>query len=420
MIYNKKSSLTKTTKSLGEIKNELLISVKSGIISSDTAQQIMLKAEREFYLSMHKYAITCSTTGYWMTYLPSETSKNGRTKKRSRTKEGIEDIVVEYWKNSVRKPFYELIPEWIEYKRQLGMKRNKFKQQTYDRYMTDFHRFFDGTEMLGQDVELLTPLELEEFIIERIDTLDLTSKAYAGLRILLRGSLNYYVKRGNLCFSPEDFFRGLDLRPFFADKMRKQQFFTDREVSLIKEYIQTHKESVISYGILFAFYTGLRVGEIASLKWEDVTSTSVFVHRTEERIKSPDGKGTIYQVRDNPKTNAGIRHVILPPQAQGILQNVRKMTDGEYVFSNDQGERIRADSYTNKLYRICKKVGIEPRSMHKARKTYASLLFRNHVDEALIIDQMGHMDINTTKEFYRWNTAQDEASQKAIYNAVNY
>ena len=106
MAYNTKSSLIKPTKSLGEIKNELLISVKSGIISSGTAQQIMLKAEREFYLSMHKYAITCSTTGYWMTYLPSETSKNGRTKKRSRTKEGIENsynsrdtINMVRWKN---------------------------------------------------------------------------------------------------------------------------------------------------------------------------------------------------------------------------------------------------------------------------------------------------------------------------------
>ncbi|MBP3279998.1 MAG: hypothetical protein J6M44_13675, partial [Butyrivibrio sp.] len=159
-------------KSLGEIKNELLIMEKSGIISPDSTQDLMLKAEREFYLSMHKYAITHSTTGYWMTYLPSETSKNGRTKKRSRTKEGLEDIIVEYWKNAVKKPLYALIPEWIEYKRQLGLRRNKFKQQTYDRYMSDFHRFFDGTEILNQDVETLTPLELEDFIIERIDTMD--------------------------------------------------------------------------------------------------------------------------------------------------------------------------------------------------------------------------------------------------------
>lgn len=407
-------------KSLGEIKNELLIMEKSGIISPDSTQDLMLKAEREFYLSMHKYAITHSTTGYWMTYLPSETSKNGRTKKRSRTKEGLEDIIVEYWKNAVKKPLYALIPEWIEYKRQLGLRRNKFKQQTYDRYMSDFHRFFDGTEILNQDVETLTPLELEDFIIERIDTMDLTSKSYAGLRILLRGSLNYYAKRGHLCFSPEDFFSGLDLRPFFADRQRKQQFFTDKEVQMITEYINTHKESVISYGILFAFYTGLRVGEISALKWEDVSQGSIFVHRTEERMKNSDGELT-YQVRNNPKTNAGIRHVILPPQAQELLTRVKKLSpDSEYVFSNENGERIRGDSYTNKLYRICKYIGIEPRSMHKARKTYASLLFRNHVDEALIIDQMGHMDISTTKEFYRWNTAQDEESRKSIYSAVNY
>lgn len=406
-------------KTLGDIKFELLSSEKNGIISSITAHTIMMQAEREYYLSMHKFAITYSKTGYWMTYLPSD-NKEGRIKKRKKSKKELEDVIIDYWRTHLSKTIGDLIPEWIEFKIQTGKKRNKFKQQTANRYTIDFHRFFDNTDMLHMDVSALTQIELEEFILERIDTLDLTAKAYSGLRLILRGALNYYAKHNQLSFSPELFFKSLNLRPYFADPMIKKQVFTKLEIEQINRYIKVHEESVISYGILFGFQTGMRVGEIAALKWEDVFDGSVYVHRTEESFKDEDGIYQ-YQVRDFPKTGASVRDVILTPKAKEIINRLKQLSYGkEYVFSGTSGERTKADMFSNKLRRICIAVGIEPRTMHKARKTYASNLFKNHVDEALIISQMGHVDIDTTKNFYRFNTSENDEARRAICGAIEY
>lgn len=408
------------TKSLGDIKSELILSVKNGIMSEDIAYEVMQRAEKEYYISMHKFAITHSSkANCWMTHLPSETAKGGRIKKRAKSKEELEDIIVNYWRSHMQLTLGQLILQWIDYKLEIGKKRNRFKSQTYDRYLTDFYRFFKDVPIATQDVNTLTAIELEDFIIERIETLDLTAKAYSGLRTLLRGSLNYFARYNHLSFNPESFFKSLDLRPYFADRQHKNQVFNNHEIELIKKYIDIHGESVVSYGILFGFYTGMRIGEISALKWEDVFDGAVYVHRTEERFKDEDGC-YLFQVRDTPKTNAGVRDVFLVPQAKDIINRMKVLNPtGEYVFMHN-GNRVKGDTYTNKLLRICKAVGIEPRSMHKARKTYASNLFKNKVDEALIVSQMGHVSIDTTKGFYQYNTSDNYESRNTLSKAIGY
>ena len=402
---------------LAVFKEELHMKAACGIISSATTTELMLKAERDYYLSKHPFTITKSKNGYFMTYLPDDAG--GRVKRKSKDRKKLEDVVVDYWKSRDVVTLESLILEWIEYKREIGAKRNRFKKQTYDRYLTDYHRFFDGTAIAKEDVRALAPYELEDFIIERINTLDLTSKSYAGLRTLLRGSLNYYRKREKLIFEPETFFRSLDLRAFFADRVEKPQVFSDEEVEKIIGYINGKDESIVSLGILFGFYTGLRIGEISALTWEDVEDGVIFVHRTEERFKNADGSYE-FRVRNTPKTKAGCRKVVLTHDANSILQRMYEINpDGEFVFMN-KDNRIKGDTYTNKLGRICGYLNIPKRSMHKARKTYASHLFRARVDEALIIDQMGHTDIETTKQYYRRNLTTYDEARESIEAAIRY
>lgn len=69
---------------------------------------------------------------------------------------------------------------------------------------------------------------------------------------------------------------------------------------------------------------------------------------------------------------------------------------GEYLFELN-GKRIRTYSFTSRLKSICKKLDISPKSLNKIRKTYATTLIDSGVEESLIISQMGHTDIDTTK-----------------------
>lgn len=57
------------------------------------------------------------------------------------------------------------------------------------------------------------------------------------------------------------------------------------------------------------------------------------------------------------------------------------------------GGRISTQTVRARLWRICKKFGIYNKSPHKTRKTYGSILLDNHIDNRLIIEQIGHTNI---------------------------
>ena len=58
---------------------------------------------------------------------------------------------------------------------------------------------------------------------------------------------------------------------------------------------------------------------------------------------------------------------------------------------------------SNKIESICRCINIPHRSFHKIRKTYATTLIDAGVGENVIINQMGHTEILTTKRFYYYN-----------------
>ena len=59
-------------------------------------------------------------------------------------------------------------------------------------------------------------------------------------------------------------------------------------------------------------------------------------------------------------------------------------------------------------------------STHKIRKTYASILLSNHVDDRLITAQMGHTDIATTRGSYYFNRNSEDKNKQVISSVINF
>lgn len=85
----------------------------------------------------------------------------------------------------------------------------------------------------------------------------------------------------------------------------------------------------------------------------------------------------------------------------------------EYLFENN-GKRIRGNTFNKRLAIVCDKLNIPRRSIHKIRKTYATTLIDNNVSESFIKEQMGHSDISTTRKLYYLSNKSKEAKLKQI------
>ena len=168
------------------------------------------------------------------------------------------------------------------------------------------------------------------------------------------------------------------------------------------------------------FITGMRVGELVALKHSDIHEDSIDIRRTETVYKDQDGVNHC-EVKDFPKTAAGVRTIIVPSDYLWVLQKIRLINPfGEYIFVNKENQRMTTFCFRNRLYRVCKKLNIYKRSPHKIRKNYGSILLDNHVDNRFIMKQMGHTDIMCTEARYHRDRREHEEKLNIISNIPQF
>jgi integrase len=149
----------------------------------------------------------------------------------------------------------------------------------------------------------------------------------------------------------------------------------------------------------FAFFTGLRISELIGLRWDDVDWPNQLIH-VEETIVAKEAKG--------PKTEAGIRDVLLLPPALEALEQQKQYTFGQKgrVFHNPQtnkpwetSQQIRRTQWMH----ILKKAGIRYRNTYQTRHTYASMMLSQGENIMWVSKQLGHVDVEMViKTYGRW------------------
>lgn len=398
--------------------------VETGTIDLASVYEQIMKKEQEELLQKHKYEIWQGKNGLWYTYLP-DTEKGRKLIKRI-SEESLHDAIITYYKGiNQDSTVEEVYREWVDEKLKFG----DITQQSYDRYNNNFKRFFlsEKTGFFGKmHFKYITDDELEFFIKNSIKEHHLSQKAFSDLKILIKGIFKHGKKFTDISIS--HFFGDLELSKNIFKRKKKnpsEQVFMDKEIPLMMKYLNEHPD-IKNLGILFDFYSGIRIGELSALKRSDfkeitlengIVAHSVHIQRTEIKVRNNKDKW-IYQVQDYPKTEAGERDVILTDKAWDIFKKVLSLNPkGEYLFMEND-KRIRGNYFNRRLYRVCDWLSIPRRSIHKVRKTFGTLLLDSGVDKSIITEQLGHTDIATTLKYYYWDMNSMDEKVKQMNKAL--
>ena len=384
-----------------------------GIIDLDDIQVQIDMYEKKKYLEMHTNSIWQGKNGYWYTTIPA-TEEHGRKMVRRLNKEDLEEVIVDHYRGKIKNPTIRTIfEEWITEKKQW----EEINQTTVDRYKGDFERFFGDTSFPNLKIDIVTEDYLESLIKNNIVQKQLTSKGYSNMKTILIGIMKYAKRKKYTYFSVSAFFGDLQIsKKAFRRPEKKKQVFTEEEAEMVIEWLKEHP-SVANYGILLVFQTGLREGELAALKYEDVDGCILNVRRQEVRYKDENGV-MINEVVPYAKTEAGERGVILTDNALETIKKIRRLNPfGEYMMMQD-GKKIHKISFNDYLYKACDALGIERRSMHKIRKTYGTMLIDSGADDSTVMEQMGHSDITTTRKFYYFSNKSQAEKIEQVKRAI--
>ena len=247
----------------------LQAALNSGMIDFTTIQSQIEMAEKKKYLKGHK--IYSDKQGKWYTRLSSKLIKRS-------TKEAIEEEIIQYEKSleespTVKEVFYQFIDQKLRYK--------DISDSTYDRYVRDYKRYFSGKDIENIKFNSLTEGYLENFIRESIADNELTAKGYSNLKTVIRGML-LYAKGKYTNISAGSFFADLQFsKNTFVKKVicKEKEVYLEDEIPSVTEYLNEHGK-INHLGILLAFQTGVRVGELAAIRKEDIISEdgTTFIH----------------------------------------------------------------------------------------------------------------------------------------------
>ena len=390
--------------------------LESGTIDLTTITQKMNMRKKEKYLEKHSYKIWQGENGSWYTFLPDK-FKGRRLVKRV-NKEDLELLIIQHYEEEERNPMYKTVfEEWSKEKLQF----DEICKGTYDRYCNEYKRFFGGTEFERFRIRNITEQDIDKFIRETIAKHELTRKGYTNFRTLIMGPFKHAKKLGYTELSISSFFKDIELsRRIFKPNIKnpEKEVFNEDEIPRVIQWLQDHP-SPGNLGLILAFQTGLRTGELAALKVSDIEGDTLHVQRQEIRYKLEKGKQA-HDVVDFTKTDAGNRYVYLPKSALNTIKQIRLQNPfGEYLIM-EKGKRLLVTTYNHRIRAACKALGIPMRSMHKIRKTYGTTLIDNGVDDSLIMSQMGHANIQTTRNYYYFANKNNEHKREQIQSAINF
>ncbi|MCM1201871.1 MAG: site-specific integrase [Bacteroides fragilis] len=159
-----------------------------------------------------------------------------------------------------------------------------------------------------------------------------------------------------------------------------------------------HEMDFSKMAVLFCLFTGLRLGEICALKWEDIDweNQILVVRRTVQRLYAEGRRTKTALMETGPKSEYSRREIPLPVSVLELLLKFRG--DQEYVFGGDRPMEPRTLQYHFK--RILREAGLQDANFHILRHTFSTNCIEGGADVKSLSEMLGHADVQITLNRY--------------------
>ncbi|MDO7798986.1 tyrosine-type recombinase/integrase [Enterococcus avium] len=153
---------------------------------------------------------------------------------------------------------------------------------------------------------------------------------------------------------------------------------------------------------LLSLYSGLRIGEISGLKWEDIDFENDLIHvrRTVSRIVNeiPGGPRTKL-IEGTPKSSNSFRVVPLSTNLKNYLKDKKNSSSSSYVVSNTP-KMMEPRTISNRFNKLITAANIPVINFHVLRHTFATRCMEKGMDVASLSRILGHQSTKMTLDTY--------------------
>lgn len=155
-------------------------------------------------------------------------------------------------------------------------------------------------------------------------------------------------------------------------------------------------------GILVCLFTGLRVGEICALRWEDISISDQTIHvrQAMQRIQDKSGGQAKTQIIISaPKSACSSRTIPIPDDLLRIIISHKSTSSGFFLTNNTQ-RFIEPRTMQNRFKYALKASAVSDANFHSLRHTFATRCVELGFDVKSLSEILGHASVNITMNRY--------------------
>ena len=270
------------------------------------------------------------------------------------------------------------------------------KQRTYEGYkaIAELHI----VPKLGEyELSEITPLIVQKFITELMESGNrrtgkgLSPNFVKSIISVLQNSL----RTAHILGLIPEYTANKIKRPKIVEK-QVECFSLSEQKAIEKNVLESKKPKL--KGIIICLYTGLRIGELLALTWDDIDFQKASLSVTKTCHDGyVDGKRCV--IVDTPKTETSRRVIPLSKSIIDILKTMKKEKSCNCVIS-EKGKPVFLRSYQRTFELLLKRLGIAHKGFHALRHTFATRAIECGMDVKTLSEILGHKNAAITLNRY--------------------
>ena len=150
---------------------------------------------------------------------------------------------------------------------------------------------------------------------------------------------------------------------------------------------------------MLCLYTGLRIGELLSLTWDDIDLQKGIITVSKSCHDSWEN-GEYVKVIDTPKTDFSERIIPLPKQLLSRLREYKKSSSENYVICGERVHGVQVRSYQKSFELLLKRLKLPHKGFHSLRHTFATRALECGMDIKTLSEILGHKNPTITLKRY--------------------
>lgn len=271
-------------------------------------------------------------------------------------------------------------------------KRNYVKKSTFSAYVLLIENHLLPT--FGNKYEV-QEADVQQFVLQKLES-GLSQKTIKDMLIVLKMVLKFGAKN-----------KWLHYEPF------QIQYPTARESQHIEVLSRAHQKKIMNYiqehftfrnlGILICLSSGMRIGEICALTWEDIDTDNgvISVNRTIQRIYIIEGgERKTELILDTPKTKNSIREIPMNKDLIRLIKPIKKIVNPSFFVLTNDAKPTEPRTYRSFYKSLMRYLEIPELKFHGLRHSFATRCIESNCDYKTVSVLLGHSNISTTLNLY--------------------